>query len=131
MRRAAILATFSFVLLAVVGVRSASAATPAWCHVTALASPTYLPPGGQGRINVGVSDIGDLGVSGASVPITIAESLPAGLEPTAISGSHEVFTEREGVTCSLERLSCVFGESYFAFEHFEISITVRIKAGAR
>jgi hypothetical protein len=119
-------------ILSGVGVSVASAATPAWWHIEAMPSPTYLPPGGAGRIDIEVNDIGDVNVSGSAQPIVIAGKLPPGMTATGISASSGFFNSRfsEGATCSLKELSCQFPGAYTPFEGLEVSITVSVAADA-
>lgn len=59
----------------------AQAATPVWA-LTAEQTPTYLPPGGEGKIVVSATDIGNAGVNATHSPVVITDTLPPGLEPT-------------------------------------------------
>ena len=127
MLRSAILTTSSVVLIAMVGsVGTASAATPAWWDVSASATPTHLAPGGQGRIDIGVSDIGDVGTDGEIVPIVVTGTVPQGAVPIEISASAGLFDEREPIegACELATLSCKFSGAYLPFERLEVSIKV-------
>lgn len=72
--------------LAIIGLNCfatpALAAKPLWA-LTSEQTPTYLPPGGEGKIVLSATDIGDAGVNATNSPVTIADTLPPGLEATA------------------------------------------------
>jgi hypothetical protein len=113
------------------GAGAALAATPAWWHIGATTSPTYLAPGGHGRIGVGVDDLGDLPISGGTVPIVVKVAIPAGLDATEIAASAGEFNEREGAgTCSLTELTCTFRGTYTPFEQLEVSVAVTVPTNA-
>ena len=57
----------------------ASASGGAWWRLSTRAAPTNLKPGGHGLVELTADDIGSVGVSGASVPITLSDVLPPGL----------------------------------------------------
>jgi hypothetical protein len=113
------------------GAGAALAVTPAWWHIGATTSPTYLAPGGHGRIGVGVDDLGDLPISGGSVPIVVKVAIPAGLYATEIAASAGYFNEREGAgICSLPELTCTFRGTYTPFEQAEVSVAVTVPTNA-
>jgi uncharacterized repeat protein (TIGR01451 family) len=94
-------------LLTTTGVRSAVAATP-WWYVTSNAAPTNLPPGGEGEIIVAATNIGDASMS--SKPITITDSLPAGLTVQSISFLAPQFSGANlgEFLCTTTPVSCTF-----------------------
>ena len=105
-------------------------AASAWWHVTSASTPSNLPPGGEGEIVVGASDIGDAPVNGGTSPIVISDRLPAGLTAISISSTTGLFSRNFEGECSLETLSCRFSGEYFAFEHLEMRIRVSISTAA-
>ncbi len=127
------------------GASFASAAEP-WWHLTSGSRPTNLAPGSVGEIFVTAENVGDAGINGAKTPVTVADTLPAGLEPLAIEGGSEqggdLFLP---MSCSLSKLSCVYdreGLPYLSvgdsgtehplepFMDLEVRIKVRVLAGA-
>lgn len=60
-----------------------AAATPLWA-LTSEQTPTYLPPGGEGKIVVSATDIGTVGVNATHSPVVITDTLPPGLEATGV-----------------------------------------------
>ena len=125
------LVALAVVLVALVAAAPATAES-GWWHLTSTTRPGNLPPGGIGEIDVGASDLGEASVSGETVPITIGDTLPAGLKATAISGNFGIFNERPdyGVKCSLEKLRCEFTGTFPPFERLEVYIAVTIEPGA-
>ena len=123
------------VLMAAAGVTPAVAA-PVWWHVTSSARPSNLPPGGEGTINVSLTDVGDSPAHGETSPIAVVDSLPAGMVATAISGSvpygEGVLNGRvaSGVTCELATLTCRFASSYAPFERLEVNVAVSVSPSA-
>src|ERR1700729_1394224 len=88
MRRSIVVATVSLLTVAglACGASLASAAEP-WWHLASNARPTNLAPGSEGEIVVDAENVGDAGIDGAKTPVTVTDTLPAGLEPLAIGGS--------------------------------------------
>lgn len=75
--------------LALVGLSAAAspalAATTSWWALSSEQTPTYLEPGGEGKIIVVATDIGEAGVNATHSPLTITDTLPPGLEATAVN----------------------------------------------
>jgi hypothetical protein len=111
-------------------------------------TPTYLPPGGQGKVIVAATDVGDAGVNATHVPITISDTLPAGLEATGVVwnvgfGSpvyHEQWPTALLPPCTIagQTVSCTM-EPFEPFlpvaalepsERIEVEISVVVKSGA-
>jgi len=88
---------------------SFASATEPWWHLTSGARPTNLAPGSESEIFVTAENVGDAGIDGAKTPVTLSDTLPAGLEPLAIEGySTKDFTSNVPLTCWLAKLSCVY-----------------------
>jgi hypothetical protein len=64
----------------------AQAAAPYW-SLSSSSAPANLPPGGEGKIIVTASNLGDAVMNVAKTPITITDKLPAGVTAIAVSGS--------------------------------------------
>jgi len=77
-----------------------------WWRVTPTAAPSVLPPGGFGQIVVTAANLGDGEANGSSSPITLTETLPAGVVAVGISGGVGPAGNFGGGECSLEKLSC-------------------------
>ena len=86
-------------LLVALAVPALAAAESPWWRLTASVTPTYLPPGGEGKIVVVASNLGDAQASGGVTPITVSDRLPGGLTPIAVTG-------RAGLLGSLGELAC-------------------------
>ncbi len=116
-------------IAALTGTAPALASTPFWQAISEPA-PSYLPPGGEGEIIVGVSDLGDAPVSGASTPVSITDRLPAGLSATAITGS-----VRNGVEVKCPAgspppsLTCTFAGVLYPYERLTITVKVKVSSG--
>ena len=65
--------------VAVLAFSAASAcATEPWWHVNTVSAPASQP-GGESRLVLEVSNLGDAAVEGSSNPVTIVDRLPAGV----------------------------------------------------
>ncbi len=130
-----VLAAFVVWCIVAIGAAPASAVpTSAWWHLWSGTRPTNLPPGGDGTIVVVATNLGDGSINAKESPITVSDTLPAGLEVTgveAVSG----FSEPESFTCqSKPAIACTFtgqegnnrnGELHPA-EEIEMGIQVKV-----
>jgi hypothetical protein len=119
----------------------ASAAEP-WWHLASGSRPTNLAPESEGEIFVTAENVGDAGIDGASTPVTLSDSLPAGLEALAIEGDSTAGANVAlPLICSLSKLSCVYNRqadtrgsgAEHALEPFmqlEVRVKVKVLAGA-
>ena len=111
------------------GAAPALAEGPHW-QVSASAMPTDLPPGGEGKVLIVASNLGDRPAQGASVPVTVTDRLPAGLTATAISTetSSGGGNEEEDMTCSLNFTpSCTLARPIAPYEDLQIIIKVKVE----
>jgi hypothetical protein len=116
---------------------SASALEP-WWEVTTSSRPSDMAPGSEAEIVVGVQDLGDANVDGATSPVRIVDTLPSGLKALGIVGfAPEIGTlNAQGATtpiplaCSLASLTCTLNNTLVAYNHIEIRIKVRVEADA-
>jgi hypothetical protein len=118
------------VLVVLAGASSASAASP-WWDVSSGATPSNLPPGGEGTVTVTVANIGDAHVVGAGNPVIVVDTLPAGLTATGIAGTAGIYEPGNSslwgpVTCSLSSLTCAYEGSLPPSE--ELHIRIKVKA---
>jgi hypothetical protein len=65
---------------------TALAAAPYWA-LTSTSAPTNLPPGGEGKVIVTASNLGDAAMEGGKAAITVTDKLPPGLTATSIFGA--------------------------------------------
>jgi hypothetical protein len=83
----AVVATAGLVGTVMAGVPApALAAAPYWA-LSSTSAPTNLPPGGEGKIIVTASNLGDAAMEGAKEAITVTDKLPTGLTATKIFGA--------------------------------------------
>ena len=116
-------------LIGVVWADRAVAGVP-WWHVNTVSSPASV--GGQGRLVLEVSNLGDAPVDGASHPVTITDELPAGVVPVHVygegGGSFPIGINgvKQIVHCEIvgQLVSCVYDGPLLEYERFMISITV-------
>ena len=97
-------------LAGLVGAGQASAAQP-WWHLTSVAIPSNLPPGGEGAVWIEAVNIGDAAINMPETPITVGDVLPPGLTATSIrglTGGGEFTVLTTDAECTLATLSCVF-----------------------
>ncbi len=107
---------------------SAANAQGPWWRLESRTAPTYLSPGGEGQIIVSASNVGDADANGALEPITIADTLPEGVQASAISGRSS-FPEELPMSCSLQSLSCSYSEDLAPFDRLEVTIQVKVGTG--
>ena len=140
-RRVAVVIALSIAigLLALMAVCSntvlAAGGGPRW-ELSSRAAPTNLPPGGEGFITVAADDVGDVGVSGASSPLTLTDVLPAGVrvsDPSKVSGHlarSESEEEEASWHCSVSGedrvVSCATSLSIPPYEQLEMDIPVTV-----
>jgi hypothetical protein len=118
----------------VVGPQSALAGEHAWWKLTSSSRPTYLQPGGDATIVVQATNLGDAAVNASKTPVTITDTLPPGITPTAISGiagSNHSFSALGEVSCSLATVSCSWAgpAPLEPYESLEVTIAVKVESG--
>jgi hypothetical protein len=129
------------VVLACAG--GAMAAMP-WWHVNTISAPASIP-GGEGRLVVEVSNLGDLFADGTKHPVTIVDKLPAGITAThvygeggggtignslGINGSRASHCAITGETTTGQTVSCTYETPLLVYERFMVAITVEVEPGA-
>ena len=73
-----------------VSVASAEGGSP-WWHLHLGSRPTHLPPGGEGVLFVVASNVGDGPVEGGGAPVTVTDTLPAGVSATSVESETSIF----------------------------------------
>src|ERR1700727_1905551 len=73
--------------LVFVSVSAAAEPVSAWWRLGSESRPTNLPPGGEGVIVAYASNLGDAPVQGAATPVTLTDTLPAGITATGASAN--------------------------------------------
>ncbi len=100
----------------------ASAQTP-WWQINSETVPGNLAPGGEGTLQVVVSNLGDAPIDGSKNPVVITNQLPAGLSATNISG---LISNGTPVECDLATLRCTFKGVLNPYERTTVAITVKV-----
>ncbi len=116
-------------LLGVLCGASPAAAEGSWWQLSSGAKPTSLAPGGEGKVTVVATNLGDGEVNGAGNPVLLSDTLPAGLTATAISG-HLVLLGSGGISCSLATLSCTFEGMLPPYGGLQVEISVEVASSA-
>src|SRR5271165_1618461 len=127
--------------LALAGAAPALALAPYW-QLSTRAAPTNIAPGGEGKLIVAASNLGDEAMTGATKPIKITEKLPAGLTlaapPTAnlgkVQGHHLECTpvtlpSVEPITCEYKTSSETPTPVLQPSEVLKMTIPVKAEAG--
>jgi hypothetical protein len=122
-RRLSLVVLTGGVLLAQAGAAPASAEAP-WWRIGSEVAPGNLPPGGEGKINVIVSNLGDGEVNGSKNPVIITDKLPAGLAATAITGQIKGLSK---VECSIATLQCTYAGIFNPYERTAVTIKVKVE----
>jgi hypothetical protein len=139
LKRSALSAIAIVGLLVLVGTAQAVAAEP-WWHVNTISAPASSP-GGEGRMIVEVSDLGDAMVNAISDPVTVVDKLPAGVTATHIYGEGGGGEIGRGIgpednkdhvePCSVvgQVVTCTFSSVLLSYERLMIAITVEVESG--
>jgi hypothetical protein len=125
------------VVLSLLGSSQAVAAMP-WWHLNTVSSAGG-PTGAHPSIFVEAGDLGDAMVNSIEFPVTITDTLPAGLTPTAVYGEGNSFSSGVGpfvedfLHCSFagQTVTCTYSEvPLLAYERLLIRIEVSEAPGA-
>jgi hypothetical protein len=84
----------------------------------------------DGQIVVTAANLGDAPANGETVPVRVADKLPAGLRPVAIAGGLSNATERVPAECALASLSCSFAQ-VVPYNQIEVLVSVVVENGAK
>jgi hypothetical protein len=114
----------------------AVAAVP-WWHVNTVSAPASQE-GGEGRLVLEVSNLGDAPVNGFVSPVTIVDTLPAGVVPTHVygegGGSFPVGINgvKELMKCGAvsQVVTCTYAGPLLAYERFMVAISVQVTEDA-
>lgn len=103
--------------------------------VTSEVAPSYLPPGGQGEIIVGVSNLGDGEVDGSKSPVSVTDTLPAGLTAVRIAGKPDEGGSADGqsMVCSpppATVVTCTYSGSLAPYEQLRVTLVVEVEMPA-
>ncbi len=126
-----------FLLFGVFACSGVAVAGVPWWHVNTVAAPASQA-GAPSRLVLEVSNLGDAAVDGASDPVRIVDSLPAGVTPTHVYGegggsdSVGVNGVKELMHCGFAGtvVTCTYAGPLLAYERFMIAITVNVEPGA-
>jgi hypothetical protein len=125
-----ILACALVMLIGVVAAPAFAEGGEPWWRVTTKAAPSDLAPGSIDQVLVTANNLGDGEASGSSAPIVVSDKLPPGIVPVGIRGTVGPFGTLGGGECSLETVSCTFGQEIPPYLGASIELTVRVGARA-
>jgi len=130
--RRALVAALAALVVAALGAAPAAAESP-WWQVASTATPTYLQPGGEGKVFVLVTNVGDGKIEGESSPVEVTDSLPAGLTATKIRSNLGPGGAHGEGKCSLssQSVTCEFASNLPPYEALQLEITVEVANDAR
>ncbi len=118
------------------GSPSVAFAAEPWWHVSTVSAPASKA-GGEGRILVEVSNVGDAMANGLEQPETIVDKLPAGVIPThayGVGGGKELDRLFASLvsSCAIEvqTVTCTYGLPVLAYERMVVVIDVKADPGA-
>ncbi len=121
-------------LLGVAGVGQAVAAEP-WWRITTVSAPASKT-GGESRIVVEVSNLGDAMVNGVAHPVSVVDELPVGVSASDVFGEGGGVIARsihaEGTSCVIagQSVSCTFSRPVQTYERLIVAIDVNVAPGA-
>ena len=85
----------------------------------------------DGRIVLEATNLGEAPIEGEAQPVTIADSLPPGLEAVGVEGIAGGLPGLGGpVNCSNASVSCTFESALEPYQPIEVGVQVRVKPGA-
>ncbi len=102
-----------------------------WWNVVGTTAPTNLQPGDTVKIVVTANNLGDGDAEGSAVPITVSDRLPAGLEAIGITSKVGPFGFHGRGQCSLQTVTCTFGQTLAPYEGVYLEATVRVERDAQ
>ena len=109
--------------VALVLVPAAAASQPSW-HLTTETVPTNLPPGGEGRLILVATNLGDAPIDGSGGdPVILSDLLPPDVTATGITSSAENGTP---VECALATLTCTFSGVIYPYEQMAVGLKVKV-----
>jgi hypothetical protein len=119
---------FVFISVAVVGVTPAFAES-SWWRLTSGSQPTNLPSSGEGTIYVMASNLGDAPIYSETSPITLTDTLPAGLTVTEVLAPVGEVGFRGHMTCSTSssKVTCTYADGIAPYEELEVRIKVKVE----
>jgi uncharacterized repeat protein (TIGR01451 family) len=142
------LPTLLISLLALAFSASPAVAAEPWWHVNTVSAPAAVA-GGEGKLVVEVSNLGDARVDAAADGVTVVDTLPAGVSVTGVHGQGSggggiggLIGEPNGspFPCAIEEVMaaggmvqavrCTYREVLLAYERFMIAVTVVSAPGA-
>src|ERR1019366_4420329 len=121
-------------IAALLGASPALAAAPVAPHwrLESRPAPTNLPLEGEAMIVVAASNIGDAEVEGGAHPVTITDTLPAGMEAIKVSktsrSTPESIVNRTSLTCTpapANPVECTYSGGLAEYESLEVEIRVK------
>jgi hypothetical protein len=133
-KRTALVCAVVVSLSVAIGTGEAVAAMP-WWHVNTISAPAD-PAGGDSRIIVEVSDLGDAYVNGFKSPVTVVDKLPAGVTASAVylegGGSENAQNVLLFAHCSVagQTVTCAYEGALLSYERLMIAVTVKVASGA-
>ena len=124
-------------LLALACSASSAAAAEPWWHVNTISAPASQP-GGESRLVLEVTNLGDAPVEGVTNPVKIVDTLPTGVTATHVygegGGSEAVGKNgvKELIHCAIvgQLVTCTYAGPLLVYERFMIAITVKVEPGA-
>jgi hypothetical protein len=121
----ALLATIAFAAPA-----SAEGAS-SWWHLNTVSHPTYLPPGGEGVVVGLASNLGDGEVKAGGNPVTLTDTLPAGLTATSVEGRAGLLGIYGSLECTgSSTVVCTYEGSLPPYEQLEAIIHVKVEGAS-
>jgi hypothetical protein len=136
-RKVALGAVVTGVLLMSLLFATGADAATGWWHVNTTSIPANLPPGGQGKLIVAPTNLGDAEVDGSGAPIKLIDKLPSKLTAVSASGKTNglpgLLGLRGSVECSVTSPSlveCTFEGTLPPYEQLEVEIGVEVAADA-
>ncbi len=118
------------VLAGLSGAAPAFAEAPSW-RIASEAAPSNLPPGEEGEIIIGVANLGDGEVDGKANPVSVTDTLPAGMTALSISAVPVAPGKREEpVACSpppAKVFTCTYSGPLAPYGELKVTVVVQVE----
>jgi hypothetical protein len=107
-----------------------------WWHVNAYSRPSYLKPGGEGVVVVGLTNLGDAGANGGVAPVVVRDTLPEGVSASSASffvGNNNFFNNLGEGSCSINGrvVVCEFAGFMPPYSRLETKINVKLEPSVK
>jgi hypothetical protein len=100
-------------------------------HIEPVEAKIVMQGRSDGQVVLVASNLGDRSIDGEAQPVTIADSVPPGLEVVGMEGiAGGLPVNGADLSCSISSVSCTFDATLHPYEPIEVRVLVKVKQGA-